>query len=315
MNSYTPTAQSPVTGSARHTTKDRFLSALQVIFFGQENEDSTKKCQRIETVFIFTKNSQLCACNPESQTDKPDKSLLSDFTTNSSAPVITTRGQQHSENLQFTPQSPTQDQTTEFQSKQDAREDVVMTEAISTFPYVSADTQKPGSLSVTHEESFIPTMVTKAPKSDIHQTKPTGRPSHHNKVSSSSASRSSHVKVSRMKDDVSKPVHVQVGKKRRVRQRNFRCNLCSVTCSNRGQLRGHLRTHTGERPFQCQEPDCRKTFVRNEELTRHRRIHSGERPYPCGSCGKAFMRKDHLNKHIRMHDDSKLAVVDALGGC
>ncbi|KAK7109126.1 uncharacterized protein [Littorina saxatilis] len=98
--------------------------------------------------------------------------------------------------------------------------------------------------------------------------------------------------------------HVRLGgKRRRSRQKTFQCSMCPVACSNRGQLQGHLRTHTGERPFQCKEPGCNKTFVRNEELTRHRRIHSGERPYACSTCGKAFTRKDHLNKHVRMHLD------------
>ncbi|XP_025094293.1 zinc finger protein 271-like [Pomacea canaliculata] len=90
-------------------------------------------------------------------------------------------------------------------------------------------------------------------------------------------------------------------KRKRPRQKTYPCPLCHVTCSNRGQLLGHLRTHTGERPYPCSEPGCCKTFVRNEELTRHRRIHSGERPYVCGTCCKAFTRKDHLNKHLRVH--------------
>lgn len=96
--------------------------------------------------------------------------------------------------------------------------------------------------------------------------------------------------------------HVRPAKRKRSRSRTFPCPLCSVACSNRGQLLGHLRTHTGERPFPCTEPGCSKTFVRNEELTRHRRIHSGDRPYSCSTCGKAFTRKDHLNKHVRVHD-------------
>lgn len=57
----------------------------------------------------------------------------------------------------------------------------------------------------------------------------------------------------------------------------------------------------GERPFQCDEITCGKTFTRNEELTRHKRIHSGLRPYPCEICNKAFGRRDHLKKHTKTH--------------
>ncbi|KAK2719513.1 early growth response protein 1-like [Artemia franciscana] len=88
---------------------------------------------------------------------------------------------------------------------------------------------------------------------------------------------------------------------RKPRPKKFRCPHCGVGFSNNGQLKGHIRSHTGERPFQCEVESCGKTFTRNEELTRHKRIHTGVRPYSCVQCGKKFGRRDHLKKHTRTH--------------
>ena len=103
------------------------------------------------------------------------------------------------------------------------------------------------------------------------------------------------------KDTVESKASTDEEPKRSIRRKRYKCQFCTVACSNMGQFRGHLRCHTGERPFVCSVKGCARKFARNEELTRHKRIHSGVRPFMCEICQKTFGRKDHLQKHSKTH--------------
>ncbi|CAN8007941.1 unnamed protein product [Ixodes pacificus] len=102
---------------------------------------------------------------------------------------------------------------------------------------------------------------------------------------------------------------------RPVRVRRLQCTFCGVPFLNNGQLAGHIRIHTGDRPYKCGA--CSRAFARNEELTRHRRIHSGDKPHACDVCKKRFGRKDHLNKHRNTHlkDSEKKVYMCRQPGC
>ncbi|XP_008101418.2 zinc finger protein 367 [Anolis carolinensis] len=85
----------------------------------------------------------------------------------------------------------------------------------------------------------------------------------------------------------------------------IRCNVCNRVFPREKSLQAHRRTHTGERPYLCDYPECGKAFVQSGQLKTHQRLHTGEKPFVCAENG-CVSRFTHANRHCPKHPYAKL---------
>jgi len=81
----------------------------------------------------------------------------------------------------------------------------------------------------------------------------------------------------------------------------WECDECPHRCYTKGDLKKHKLVHTGlvPRPFMCDF--CSKSFRGSQDLKRHRTIHTGEKEFTCDQCNYATAQLANLTKHKRIH--------------
>ena len=71
------------------------------------------------------------------------------------------------------------------------------------------------------------------------------------------------------------------------------CEFCGKVFVNLSNLTVHRRSHTGEKPYQCNV--CDYTTAQSSKLTRHMKIH---KKHKCDLCNETFVHKSDFNNHL-----------------
>ena len=84
--------------------------------------------------------------------------------------------------------------------------------------------------------------------------------------------------------------------------KKFKCRFCTYDCESKSQMSYHTNTHTGKRPFKCN--DCTKRFSGPDSLRNHRKTHLPPK-YQCRFCPKNFTLKWDRKMHQNIHTNNK----------
>lgn len=99
--------------------------------------------------------------------------------------------------------------------------------------------------------------------------------------------------------------------KRRIAEKQYRCNWCGKDFGDSSLLLLHQRDHKEEKPYKCEQ--CGKGFARSSSLLIHQAIHTDEKPYKCDKCGKGFTRSSSLLIHHAVHTGERPYKCDKCG--
>ncbi|XP_045449266.1 zinc finger protein 77 [Melitaea cinxia] len=88
-------------------------------------------------------------------------------------------------------------------------------------------------------------------------------------------------------------------------KRPYHCVICNKAFTTKWNLKLHRWTHLSRsaKPFKCNL--CKGAFIRHTDYVSHMNAHKSVRPYTCNYCGCQFIRKYNCQRHVREHEMAK----------